>query len=171
VPRKLDTSHTNLSSPTWSADCRWLFAHDGNGRLYRFQATGGRAERVTDRPSSYSLVLGDRLFFNVMEPGGVTVWSKPVGGGPEAPVENLPRLRYDDAWVVSAAGIYYTDASSRPIKLQFYDFNTKTTRTLMTLKQTPIPGGAGLAVSPDERAVLYCQADEEQSEIMVTRDP
>jgi hypothetical protein len=83
----------------------------------------------------------------------------------------MPRLRYDDAWVVTAAGIYYTDASSRPIKLEFYDFNSKTTRTLMTLKQTSIPGGGpGLAVSPDERSLLYCQADEEQSEIMVTRD-
>jgi Tol biopolymer transport system component/DNA-binding winged helix-turn-helix (wHTH) protein len=171
VPRAVVTSQRNLSAPAWSGDCRWLFAHDGNGTLYRFPSSGGPAERVTDRPSSYSLVVADRLIFNVQEPDGVVIWSKPVSGGREEPVANVPKLRYEDAWTASASGIYYTDTSSRPINLNYYEFASQTTRTLMTLQQVPVPGsGPGIAVSLDGRWLLYSQVEDEQSEIMLAQN-
>jgi hypothetical protein len=44
----------------------------------------------------------------------------------------------------------------------------QTTRRIMTLKQTPVPGsGPGIAVSPDGHWLLYTQVDDEQSEIML----
>jgi Tol biopolymer transport system component/DNA-binding winged helix-turn-helix (wHTH) protein len=168
VPRKLVTSRSNLSLPVWSEDCRWLFASDGHGVLYRVPSSGGQAERFTDHPSSYDVVVADRVIFNVLEPNGVVLWSKPAGGGPQAPLESLPRVSYDDAWAATTAGIYYTDSSSRPISVNFYEFASRTTRRLMTLRQAPIPGGGpGIAVSPDGRWLLYVQSGDEQSEIML----
>ncbi len=168
VPRKLATSQGNLSRPAWSNDCRWLFASNGHGVLYRVPSSGGQAERFTDHTSSYDVVVADRVIFNVLERNGVVLWSRPAGGGPQAPLESLPKVGYDDAWAATTAGIYYTDSSSRPISVNFYEFASRTTRRLMTLRQVPIPGGGpGIAVSPDGRWLLYGQAGDEQSEIML----
>lgn len=171
VPRKLATSRENLSSPVWSEDCHWLFAIDAKNMLYRIPSSGGPAERFTDHPSSYFIVSADRLIFNFPEPNGVVLWSKPVGGGPQVPIEGMPRVSYADSWAPTAAGIYYTDSSSKPVTLNFYDFASRSTRTLMRLKQSPIPGnGPGFSVSSDGRWLLYGQSGDESSEIMLAPD-
>jgi Tol biopolymer transport system component/DNA-binding winged helix-turn-helix (wHTH) protein len=170
VPRKVVTSRGNLSLPTWSTDCHWLYANDGANGLYRFPSSGGQAERFTNRASSYSIVVADRLIFNVTEPTGVVLWSKPAGGGPEVPLEKMPKLTYADAWTATTAGIYYTDSLSQPVTINFYEFKTKATRTVMTVKEAPPPGtGPGIAVSPDGRWLLYTNKDED-SEIMLAPD-
>jgi Tol biopolymer transport system component len=168
VPRKLVISSGNLSRPVWSQDCRWLFASDAQDMLYRVPSSGGQAERFTDHPSTYDVVVADRLIFNVPEANGVVLWSKPAGGGPPAPLEGMPQVGYDDAWAATTAGIYYTDSSSTPISVSFYEFASRTRRMLMTLREAPIPGGGpGIAVSPDGRWLLYSQSGDEQSEIML----
>ena len=172
VPRKLVTSRGNLSLPAWSEDCRWLFAIDGDvAELYRIPSSGGPAERFTDHPSSYCAVVADRLVFNAMDSNGVVLWSKPVGGGPQAPLEGIPRLKYEDSWAATPSGIYYTDVGAKPVSVNFYELASRSTRKLMTLKQTPIPGiGPGISVSPDGRWLLYGQAGDESSEIMLAPD-
>ncbi|MEA3182981.1 MAG: hypothetical protein QOI59_6504 [Gammaproteobacteria bacterium] len=168
APRKVVTSESNLSFPGWSEDCRWLYATDGQGGLYRFASAGGPAVRFTEHTSSYFLVVGDRVIFNVTEPHGVVLWTKPVSGGPEKPLEAMSPLRYDDAWAATRDGIYFTDTSSRPISLNFYEFTTRATRKLMVLQEIPVPGvGPGIAVSADGRWLLYTEAGDEHSEIML----
>ena len=170
VPRKVATSGVNLSAPVWSQDCRWLFAYDGYFSLYRVASAGGRADRVTNRSSAYSSVsvVSDRLIFGVAGERGVALWTKPVSGGPEVPLENMARLRYDDSWTATPTGIYYTDSSSTPVVLKFYEFASQATRRVISLKQTPVLfGAAGIAVSPDGRWLLYTQAEDEQSEILL----
>jgi Tol biopolymer transport system component len=170
VPRKVATSGVNLSFPVWSQDCRWLFAYDGYYTLYRVASAGGRAERVTHRSSPYSSVsvVADRLIFGVAEETGIALWTRPVSGGPEAPLANMPRVRYEDSWAATPTGIYFTDSSSTPVVLDFYEFASHSTHRVMMLKQTPLPfGTAGIAVSPDGRWLLYAQADEDQSEILL----
>jgi Tol biopolymer transport system component len=168
VPRKLVTSPGNLSRPAWSQDCRWLFASDAQDVLSRVPSSGGHAERFTDHPSSYDVVVADRLIFNVLEANGVVLWSKPSDGGLPAPLEGMPRVGYEDAWAATTAGIYYTDSSSTPISVNFYEFASRARRMLMTLREAPIPGGGpGITVSPDGRWLLYSQSGDEQSEIML----
>jgi len=172
VPRKVLTSQPNLSSPEWSEDCRWLFASDGNGRLYRLPSSGGHAERFIDRPSSYCAVIGDRVIFNVGQPNGFVLWTKAANGGPEAPLAGMPRLSYADEWAATTTGIYYTDHSSGPLSVYFYAFASRTSRKLMTLAQSPVPGGgAGLAASPDGHWLLYSEIDDEESEIALAPGP
>jgi len=171
VPRKLATSRGNLSLPVWSQDCRWLFAIDGNNVLYRIASSGGPAERFTDKQSSYCVVNADRLIFNVLESTGVTLWSKPVGGGPQTPLAGMPKVKYEESWAAGTAGIFYTDSESKPVHLNFYDFATRSTRKLMTLQQTPIPGGGpGITLSPDGRWLVYGQSGDESSEIMLASE-
>jgi Tol biopolymer transport system component len=172
VPRKLATSVDNLSRPAWSQDCRWLFASDAQNMVYRVPSSGGHAELFTDQVSTYDVVVADRLIFNVVETNGVVLWSKPAGGGPQAPLEGMPQVGYDDAWAATTAGIYYTDSSSTPVSVNFYEFATRTSRRVMSLGVAPIPGGGpGITVSPDGRWLLYSQPGDEQSEIMLAPRP
>lgn len=169
VPRKVVTSRGNLSSPVWSEDCHWLFAtEEDSAVLYRVPSAGGRAERFTAQPSNHCEVIGDRVVFNAMRATGVVLWTKPVGGGQEAPLENMPKLTYEDAWTATATGIYYTDGSSKPRTVNFYDLKSRTIRQVTTLD--PIStrsAGPDITVSPDGRWLLYGQVDDEQSEIML----
>jgi len=168
LPRKVATSRINLSRPAWSRDCRWLFASDGKPTLYRFPASGGPAQPFTNLPAYYATVLADRVIFSVMESTGLVLWSKSAAGGPEKVLEQMPRLGYGDAWTANSSGIYYTDSSAGQPTLNFYDFAKQTTRRIMTLKKTPVPGGGfGMAVSSDNHWLLYTQVDDLQSDIML----
>ncbi len=168
LPRKVATSRLDLSRPVWSQDCRWLFASDGKPTLYRFPSSGGQAEPFTNQPSYNAVALADRVIFSVLEPKGIVLWSKRSGDGSEMPVPGMPRLSYSDAWSANASGIYYTDGSVRPPTVSFYDFASRTTRRIMTLKALPVPGGGfGISVSSDGRWLLYSQVDDLQSDIML----
>jgi Tol biopolymer transport system component len=166
VPQRVQTNVPNLAIPAWSGDCRWLFASDGHDMLYRLPSRGGNAVRVTDRSSWYSVVNGDRLFFNVKEPTGVRLWSRPTGDGDEAPLPNMPELGYAESWTVTSKGAYYTDSATNPPTINFYDFAKQSTKPLLSLRRRPTPND-GLAVSPDGRWLLYTQTDDEQSDIML----
>jgi hypothetical protein len=108
----------------------------------------------------------------VMTPDGVELWTKPVDGGVEQRIEGMLKVRYDDSWAATTAGIYFTDSSSKPVSVKFFEFASRTTRPLMTLKQTPVPGvGPGITVSSDGRRLLYTQIDDEQSDIMLVPNP
>jgi len=168
VPRKVVTSEDNLSLPVWSQDCHWLFAIRNNNALYRFPAAGGRAERFVHDPVNHAVVVGDRVVFAAMRADGVLLWTRAVTGGLETRLENMPRLGYPEVWAATAAGIYYTDSwRVKPITVKFYDFAARTSRTLMSLKQTPTPAGVGLDVSADGHWLLYSQLESKQSEIVL----
>ena len=168
LPRKVATSRTNLSRPSWSQDCRWIFASDGRPNLYRFPASGGPAQLFTNHLSYNAVELADRTIFSVLEPKGLVLWSKRTADTAETPVEGMPRLSYSDAWTATAAGIYFTDSSARQPSVNLYDFTSRTVRQIATLKTTPVPGGGfGIAVSADGRWLLYSQVDDLQSDIML----
>src|SRR5262249_27795011 len=148
LPRKVVTSQTNLTRPVWSQDCRWLFASDGRPRLYRFPSSGGPAQLVTSRPAYNAVALADRLIFSVMDENGIVLWSRLSPSDPEQPVEGMPRLGYAEAWTATASGIYYTRSTVAQPTVNFYDFATRTSRQVATLRTSPIPGGGlGIAVT------------------------
>jgi hypothetical protein len=79
----------------------------------------------------------------------------------------MPRLSYADSWTATPRGIYFTSSGAAPA-VHFYDFASHTARLVRTLPQPPAPlGGLGMAVSGDERWLLYTCNAEWQSEIMM----
>jgi Tol biopolymer transport system component/DNA-binding winged helix-turn-helix (wHTH) protein len=170
LARKVMTSRTDLSRPVWSQDCRWIFANDGKPTLYRFPSSGGAAQPITNRPAYNVVALADIIIYSVLEPTGVVLWSKRTVDAPEMPVAGMPRLSYADAWTATATGIYFTDSSGSVSHstVNFYDFASRTTRQIATLKTSPVPGdGFGIAVSADGHWLLYSQVDDLQSDIML----
>jgi Tol biopolymer transport system component len=172
VPRAVEASRSNLSLPNWSQDCQWLIVSDGRAALYRIPAAGGPAQRFTEPLAAHSSVSGNNLIFAVMNPQGVVLWAKPVTGGAERPVENMPQLSYGDAWATSLTGIYYTDTSARPIAVNEYTFADRKNSRIMTIQKPPVPGaGPGIAASADGHWLLITQVDDAQSDIMLGPSP
>jgi Tol biopolymer transport system component len=106
------------------------------------------------------------LFFNVMESRSVALWSRSIPNGQEVPLDGMPKLAFAESWTAARRGIYYTDSSSNPPGIDFYDFSSRATKQVLRLPQAPASGG-GLSVSPDGRWLLYTRTDDEQSDIML----
>jgi len=167
LPRRVNASVANLALPVWSSDCGSLLASDGNDRLYLVPTEGGDAQRFTMRPSYYAAINGDHVVFNVKS-GGVTLWQRQLGTAKEAPLEGLPALSYSDSWAATSSGIYFTQVTDDPRLIRFYDFATHQIRPVVRLAKTPTAfGGLGLALSPDERYLLYTQTEEQESDVML----
>jgi hypothetical protein len=176
-PRKLPMSELALGLPMWSADCRWLLASDGRGRLFRLSETGGAAALFTTQKSYLAQPRGDQVIFNVKHPQGVALWTKPLvggeeGGGEERALDGLPMIGYGEAWAIAPAGVYFTAQIEGVPVLQFYDFSTQATRRVAALPKSPTPGGGlGIAVSRDGRWLLYTRSGEAESDIMLMQPP
>jgi Tol biopolymer transport system component/DNA-binding winged helix-turn-helix (wHTH) protein len=168
--RRLQTSQTNLSLPSWSQDCRWIIASNGRSALYRVPAAGGEAEPFTQKRTYRAITADSSVIFNVVGDAGVELWSKPVEGGVEAPLPSMKPLRVDDSWTATPQGIYFTSSSSRATEVRLYDFATHVTRVVRTLEKPPDAlGGLGIAVSADQHWLLYTRSDRSESDIMMLR--
>ncbi len=170
VPRRVLSSQANLALPAWSADCRFLLASDGREGLYRVPADGGEAQRFTAQRSYQAAVAGERVIFNVAEPNGVALWSKPFAGGDEAPLPGLPRLAYADSWAANDRAIYFTDSAQVPVAVRRYELASGRVESAGMLPNSPTAlGGLGLAVSPDDRSLLYTHTEDTQSDLVLVR--
>jgi Tol biopolymer transport system component len=168
VPKQVSSDIQNLALPTWSGDCQWLFASDGHEDLYRIPSQGGRAIRISNKGSWFSLVRNASVFFDVSDGTRIAIWSQPVHGGEAESLKGMPELNADQSWTATEHGIYYTSFSSKTSTVSYYDFANRTIHRLCTLPQSPTPGG-GISVSPDGHWLLFTQTDDAQSDIMIAR--
>jgi Tol biopolymer transport system component/DNA-binding winged helix-turn-helix (wHTH) protein len=167
-PRRLETSAENLSLPVWSPDCRWIIAGNGRTTLYRVPASGGPAEKLTEKRTYRAFVPDSRVIFNVAGDSGVELWSKPIDGGVETPLMGMVRLRYSDGWTATFRGIYYTSSGARSSVVNFYDFATHQTHIVRALEGQPVAlGGLGLSVSADEHWLLYTRSERSEGDILL----
>jgi len=171
-PSKLGGANTQKSLPLWSSDCRFILASDGRRRLYQLSIAGGETAPFTAQDSYLAQAHGGDIVFNVKQPAGVALWSKPMEGAPEAALPGMPLLDYEAAWTVAADGVYYTSTGNGETTLMFYDFVSRQPQRVARLARPLTPGGGlGLAVSPDNRWLLLTQSGETQSDIMLMDNP
>jgi Tol biopolymer transport system component/DNA-binding winged helix-turn-helix (wHTH) protein len=167
-PHRLETSIDNLALPVWSQDCRWIIASDGRSALYRVPASGGPAQRFTERRAYRAVVSGSHVIFNVAGEGGVELWSKPVEGGAEGRLEGMVPLRYSDSWTATPLGIFYTSSGTHLPTVSFYDFASHDTRVIRVLEGPPAAlGGLGISASKDGHWLLYTRAGKSDADIMM----
>jgi Tol biopolymer transport system component/DNA-binding winged helix-turn-helix (wHTH) protein len=167
MPKRIESSVDNLALPAWTSDCKWLIASNGNNKAYVIPANGGQARILTKRSSYYALMRGERVVFNVKGVNDVTLWEKRLDEEAEQRVHAIPELTYTDSWTATDRGLYFTE-SKDPRTILFYDFSTEQTRPIAHLPRAPAAfGGLGLAVSPDDRYLLYSVSDPQESDIML----
>jgi hypothetical protein len=94
----------------------------------------------------------------------------PAAGGEEVQVLDRGRLGW---WAASAKGFYLLDPKVRGV--EFYPFGAdRPARIARFPQQTRLTAaswfGRQLAVSPDERWVLYTQLDRDDSDLMLVEN-
>jgi dipeptidyl aminopeptidase/acylaminoacyl peptidase len=168
--RRLTDDEAHDSAPSFSRDGRWIYFasnRDGAFQVWKVPADGrGPPVRVT-RNGGYSALEspdGRTLYYGKRgEEAAWSLWSVPVGGGEETLL--LPRIATWGDFDVGADGIYYIDTPRPGPRILFHPFNGSAETLLGPLgKRTSF----GVALSPDERALLYTQYDQESTELMLT---
>ncbi len=171
-------SHINVT-PSASRDGRWIyFGSDRSGEyeVWKLPSGGGPPVQVTLHSGWYPMESTDgKLLYYVktnlpVDPSSApaTLWAMPVAGGEEQPVTS--QLIHSH-WAVASNGIYFTDPDTKPLAtLKFLDVRTGRISTIATLERHLSDGGQSLAVSPDDRSVLYSQQDSYTTDLMLVEN-
>ena len=172
-PRKLTSEPSNEVVPSWSRDGRWIyFASDRTGgwEVWKMPSTGGSAVQVTRHGGFAAFESPDGRFLYYAK--GLTVpglWRIPINGGEEIELISSLEAGYWGYWAVVENGIYYLDTTTKP-GIAFFDITTHRTTRVFDLENRAARQDPGLAVSPDQRTILYTQLDASYSDIILVEN-
>jgi Tol biopolymer transport system component len=171
VPRQLTHEPSDENLGTWSRDGRFIYFgsnRSGSQQLWKMPVGGGPAVRVTRHGGFCGKESWDGRFVYYSSsdaPSGI--WRMPVTGGEETEVVKGEILWTD--WTLGRGGIYY--ATTHPLvrreeyTVEFLDFASGQLTTVF--RETSPEQHKWLAVSPDERWLLYRANTFRQSELML----
>lgn len=144
--------------PTWSHDGRFIyFQSSNNGPMYRVAAEGGSVVPLGNGSAPQESPDGRWLYY----------FQRPADGGPR----RLMRRSLPDGGVTEVVNIdanyrnvalvpdgiwFFTPSTREASTLCFFDFATQSVRTVV---KTTRPVYAGMAVSHDQRRILFTQVD------------
>jgi hypothetical protein len=115
---------------------------------------GGDAQKVAEGWAAEESPDRKWLYYSASTFGATPLRRVPVSGGKSEEV--LPEIGGLNFTVVEDGIWYLTPSSKDGNLLKFYDFATKSSRTVY---RTTAPYSAGLTVSPDGRRILFTQID------------
>jgi Tol biopolymer transport system component len=166
-PRRLTDDPADDHVPSWSRDGRWVYFasnRTGQDQIWKMPAGGGDAVQVTRQGglAAFESVDGKYLYYAKDDPPGV--WRVPVAGGEEeSVVPGVNRWR----WAPGEKGIYFSEPEGDGGVIKFLSFATRRTTRVAAMERPP---ALGLAVSPDERWLLYAQVDVETTNIFLVEN-
>jgi len=163
-PRRL----SNGLAPRWSKDGLWIYSWClPEVGTCRTPAAGGKTEKVLDVTSIVEISPdGAWLCYSPNGPRPA-LRRMPIAGG--ASQEVLSPLMGGQAFAVSNSGIWYMTPNTREGSLlQYYDLASKSTRTVYRASR---PFYSGLAISPDQRRILFSQIERPQNHDLVLVEP
>jgi Tol biopolymer transport system component/DNA-binding winged helix-turn-helix (wHTH) protein len=168
TPKQLTGGEGNDISPSWSRDGKWIYfgsRRSGEPHIWKVPAGGGPAIQLTKHSGYCPLESKDGQYLYFASQPDCSLWRLPLAGGPETKV--LSGMAGEGtSYAPAKNGVYFIRAvlRSRKQELAFFRFATGQSETV-----TPIPGRAslGLALSPDERSILYGQTDHRNSDLML----
>ena len=181
APRRITTDPGADVVPVWSPDGAWIYftsRRGGTPQTWRVGRDGGLEEQVTTQAAfGAQFSLDSRFLLYGRERVNTSLWRRPVQGGPEEPAlvdeQGQSRTVVQFAfWRPTQKGIIYLErrppdvaGQAATFLLQSYDASTRRIETLATLSAPPALAAGGLAVSPDQRRLLYTQIDQQRSDI------
>jgi Tol biopolymer transport system component/DNA-binding winged helix-turn-helix (wHTH) protein len=173
-PRRLTTDPAEDIVPSWSRDGRWIYfssMRSGTQQIWKAPVEGGTAVQVTNQGGfeSYESLDGNYLYYTKAR-GHPGIWRIPIRGGKEAPVtahHQAGKWRY---WRVANHGIYFASITKAGSLIEFFSFSTGQVSEVVRLARGPETYIPGLAVSPDERALLYAQMTQSGSDIVMVEN-
>lgn len=167
-PLRLTRSPSHDTSPSWSRDGAWVYF--GSNREDGFQvwktrpepdATPVRVTRGGGRAARESADGRTLYFSRPTGSGSWSAWRMPTGGGEETLL--IPRIAESWFFEVTARGLYYLTSELPGGELRFHRFSDGSDTLLLRLDKR---SGFGLAVAPDDSAVVYTVYDVDATELM-----
>jgi Tol biopolymer transport system component len=131
---------------------------------------GGPAMQVTKRNGgeAFESPDGKFVYYAMIDTPGI--WKVPTEGGEETQVLGQGG---ESLWVLAEGGIvfFYLKNPDGPT-LNLFSFSTRKTTLLRQFPKAPKVAGGGnvLSVSPDGRWILYTQAEQSGSDLMLVEN-
>jgi Tol biopolymer transport system component/serine/threonine protein kinase len=171
-PRRLTADISEEVVPSWSHDGQWIYFssnRSGNPQIWKMPASGGQAVQVTRQGGVDNQESPDGQFlYYTKRRNAPGIWRMPTAGGAETLVLEAHRAGYWRQWQVVAHGIYFVTAETldRPL-IEFFGFATGKITTVFAPEKR-LPGTySALSVSSDGRRLIWTQADQTSSDIML----
>jgi Tol biopolymer transport system component len=164
--------------PSWSGDGRWIYfasPRSGRSEIWKVAANGGDSVQVTFQGGreAFESQDGKSLYYTKDNQPGL--WIKPISGGNEAQLlSSVQTYR----WARTEKGIYFADpnqlpvfnyvaASSQACNVNFYNFKTRRTSTVLKLERG-LPSDTGvLTATPDGRKLVTVELDNAGSDLVL----
>ncbi len=169
LPRKLATNFSEMSTPSWSWDGKWIYFQSTSGpRIFRCRVEGGEPQEVSGESGSYAFESpdGETVYFYSAAMGGKlrAVSTKRLGVAQE--VKGMPAVDDQSHFAVIAGGIYFVPAND-PRTVQYFDLNSGQVSKIFDVAQYH---NNGLSVSPNKKWILYTQIAQPNSDIMLVEN-
>jgi Tol biopolymer transport system component len=167
--------------PRWSRDGRSIYfgsTKTGRVEVWKMSATGGSAVRITQHGGLAATESPDGRFLYYAKQGNslTSIWQVPVGGGEEKLV--VEGLSHSLNFVVADRGLYFlavgdarpgspTQVLQGPRQTRSIDFFEYATGKRTTVFDVGKPSWVGMALSPDQRHLLYSVLDSAGANLML----
>jgi Tol biopolymer transport system component/predicted Ser/Thr protein kinase len=174
-PRRVTPGVSDDVVPSWSRDGRWIYFvsnRSGENQVWKEPSEGGEAVQVTKKGGFAAFESPDgRYVYYAKGQKAPGIWRVPVNGGEETQVLDQPKGGYWGYWAVVDGGIYYvnTEVRSHPA-IEFFSFATGQVKQIAAMEKEAPDLYPGLAVSPDQRSILYAQVDRAESDIILVEN-
>jgi Tol biopolymer transport system component len=174
-PRRIAAGPSDNVVASWSRDGRWIYFSSnqtGEDQVWKVPAEGGEAVQVTKKGGFAAFESPDGKFIYYAKglalPG---IWRVAVLGGEETQVLDQPKAGYWGYWALVDEGIYFvnTDVWIHPT-LEYFSFATGQVKQIRAMENGAPMWRPGLAISPDQRSILYTQVDQNESDIILVEN-
>jgi hypothetical protein len=177
-PRPVTDAAAEDNKSSWSHNGRWIyFSSNRTGRwqVWKVSVDGGAPVQLTRQGGNNPFESADQKFvYYAKERISPAIWRVPVDGGEEQPVLDQPRPKTWSYWALGAAGIFFLTQLDDSVfegrtlsSIMFFDFKTRTSTKIAEVRGDILISTPGLAISPDDRFILYPQIDESAGDLIL----
>jgi Tol biopolymer transport system component len=167
--QRLTSNPAGSANPSWSSDGRWILFDTHRVGIQKVPAEGGPAVLVTNKGGWGPMESPDGRFIysTGVSADRPTLLRAPAEGG--EPKQVLDSVVDGQSYAVVRDGIYFIPRRD-PKSGDSIQFLNTTTRKIQRITSIEKPVGIGLTVSPDRRWILYAQADQAGSDLMLVEN-
>ena len=161
--------------PSWSNDGRWIYFHArSDDQIWKIPSQGGKSVPLTHHGGfeGFESIDGKYLYYSKSEKHS-GIWRIDLSNGSEAPVPELSGTGDYRQWALGRTGIFFVpneEALRKDAAVRFFDFATRKIVPVATVGRLERAGGGALAVSRDERSLLYVHLDRDNRNIMLVEN-